>query len=95
MYVLNNVTTSDDYSDAATLECPGTKELNILVYNAAVYLQYAFRTVGYTAGSVVWQPAEGVFFPPGERVRGRNVEQVRVRSAVAGKPAQVTIEAIG
>lgn len=95
MYVLNNITTTDTYTDESTLECPGTTELNILTYNAAIYLQYAFRIAGYRAGATVWVPPEGVFFPPGERVRGRNVEQVRVRSAVIGKPAQVTIEAVG
>lgn len=94
MFVLNNVATSDDYSDEATLQCPGTTEVNLLIYNAAVYVQYAFRTLGYTAEAPIWSPPEGVFFPPGERVRGRNIEQIRVRSAVAGKPAQVTIEAV-
>lgn len=94
MYALNNVTTGDDFTEAATLECPGVKELNIMVYNAAVFIQYAFRTMGYKSDSPVWQPTDGVFFPPGERTRGLNVEQVRVRSAVPGKPAQVTIEAV-
>lgn len=92
MYALNNVTTQDNYTVDSTLECPGTTELNILIANAAVYLQFAFRNAGYTSAAPVWSPE--VFYPPGEKTRGRNVEQVRVRSALAGKPAQVTIEAV-
>lgn len=92
MYVLNNVQTADEYTSGNTLECPGTTELNILIANAAVYLQFAFRNVGYTSAAPVWAPE--VFYPPGEKTRGRNVEQVRVRSAVSKKPAQVTIEAV-
>jgi hypothetical protein len=95
MYALNNVETTDDWSASGTLECAGTTELNLLVNNAAIRLQYAFRRMGYTSHSPAWEPAEGVFFPPGGYVRGRNVEQVRVKSAVKGKPAQVTIEAVG
>ena len=94
MFALNNVETQDDYSDDATLECPGTTELDILVGNAAVYVQYAFRAKGYSSQAPVWAPTNGVFFPPGNYIRGRRVEQVRVKSAVAGKPAQVTIEAV-
>lgn len=92
MFALNNVETQDDYSDDTTLECPGTTELNLIVANAAVFLQYAFRSVGYSSQATVWSPE--VYFPPSTYVRGRRVEQVRVRSAVKGKPAQVTIEAV-
>ena len=94
MFALNNVSTADDYEDATTLECPGTTELDITVGNAAVYIQFGFRKQGYSGQAVTWAPLEGVFFPPGFFVRGRNVDQVRVKSAVAGKPAQVTIEAV-
>lgn len=94
MYALNNVTTEDDYSEENTLECPGTIELDLTIANNPIFLQYAFRGEGYTATSPQWVPANGVYFAPGFHVRGRNVEQVRVRSAVKGKPAQVTIEAV-
>lgn len=93
MYALNNVTTTDDYADS-TLECPGSTELDITVGNAAILLQYAFRVQGYTGASPQWAPANGVFFAPGFFIRGRNVEGVRIKSAVVGVPAQVTIEAV-
>lgn len=93
MYALNNVTTTDNFSDNQ-LECPGTNEVDISVSNAAVMVQYAFRTEGYTAQAPQWAPIEGVFLVPGFHVRGRRVEGVRVKSAKAGVPAQVTIEAV-
>lgn len=93
MYALNNVTTTDEYTDNS-LECPGSTELDITVGNAAVLIQYAFRIRGYTGAAPAWAPAEGVFFAPGFFIRGRNVEGVRIKSAVSGVPAQVTIEAV-
>jgi hypothetical protein len=93
MYALNNVATTDEYGDNE-LECPGTTELDITVGNAAILLQYAFRVQGYTSAAPVWAPPNGVYFAPGFHIRGRNVEGVRIKSAVAGQPAQVTIEAV-
>lgn len=93
MYALNNVKTTDDYTDNS-LECPGSTELDITVGNAAVLVQYAFRLPGYTGASPTWSPPEGVFFAPGFHIRGRNAEGVRVKSAAQGIPAQVTIEAV-
>lgn len=94
MYALNNVTTSDDYEESTTLQCPGTTELEITVGNKAIYIQYAFREHGMSGTSPVWTPQNGVYMPPGFHTRGRNVDGVRVRSAVPGTPAQVTIEAV-
>lgn len=94
MYALNNVTTEDTYTDANTLNCPGTTELDITVGNSAIFLQYAFREHGFSGTSLTWSPENGVFFPPGFHIRGRNVNAVRIRSAVIGVPAQVTIEAV-
>jgi hypothetical protein len=93
MYALNNVTTTDEYADNE-LECPGTTELDMTIGNAAVLLQYAFRVQGFTGSAPVWAPPNGVFFAPGFHIRGRNVEGVRIKSAVSGQPAQVTIEAV-
>ncbi len=93
MYALNNVKTTDKYEEN-TLECPGTSELDITVSNAAVLLQYAFRIQGYTGAAPPWTPPNGVYFAPGFHIRGRNVEGVRIKSAVVGVPAQVTIEAV-
>jgi len=92
MYALNNVTTEDEYSDNNTLECAGSIELDVTVANNAAFLQYALREAGYTGDAVNWS-AE-IFLVPGFHVRGRHADKVRVRSAVAGKPAQVTIEAV-
>lgn len=93
MYALNNVTTTDSFEDN-TLECPGSSEIDLTVANAAVLVQYAYRMQGYTGAAPVWTPPEGVFFVPGFFIRGRNVEAVRVKSAVVGIPAQVTVEAV-
>lgn len=94
MYALNAVTTEEDYSDATTLLCPGSVELIITVENAAILLQYAFRTEGYTDQAPIWTPDNGVFLPPGFHTRGRNIEQVRVKSFNAKEPGQVSIEAV-
>lgn len=92
-YALNNVTTSDDYTTEATLECSGSVQLDIIVANAAVYYSYAVRSRNGLSGSaVVFGP--DIFLPPGMYTRARPAEAVRVRSAVAGEPAQVSIEAV-
>lgn len=39
MSAINNVTTSDGYTPAATLNCPPTRSLTVQVSNAAVYYQ--------------------------------------------------------
>lgn len=92
MYALNNVTTEDEYSDANTLECAGSVELDVTVANNAAFLQYAIRESGFTGDAVNWSTE--IFLVPGFHVRGRNADKVRVRSAVVGKPSQVTIEAV-
>ena len=94
MYALNNVTTGDEYTDDNTLECPGTVELNITVGNKAIYIQFAFRVQGFTGSSLQWTPVNGLYLPPAFYTRGYNVDGVRVKSAVPGVPAQVTIEAV-
>lgn len=94
MYALNNVQTGDEYTDSNTLTCPGTTELNITVGNKAVFIQFAFRVQGFTGASPPWAPLDGLYLPPGFHTRGYNADGVRVKSAVAGQPAQVTIEAV-
>lgn len=94
MYALNNVPTEDEYSEATSLSCPGTRELSITVGNQAIYIQFAFRAQGFTGASPPWVPIDGLYLPPGFYTRAYNVEGVRVKSAVAGTPAQVTIEAV-
>ena len=94
MYALNSVETQDEYTEANTLQCPGTVELIVTVEGEPVLLQYAFRSDGYSAGAPIWTPSNGVFLPAGFHTRGRNVEQVRVKSFAKGKPGNVSIEAV-
>lgn len=90
MYVLNNATTADTYTSGNTLNCPDAIRLNLTVANAGIYLRFASSLDGSRGGG---QRPE-IFFPPGFYNRGWRVDEVAVRSAVAGRPAQVTIEAV-
>jgi hypothetical protein len=83
---LNNVTTGDRYSDPTTLRAPGSARLTMHVRNAAIYYE-----LGQGREGVSWR--ESVFMPPGTFSGARRFDAVRVRSAVAGVPAQVTIDA--
>lgn len=84
---LNNVTTGDRYDAARTLECPGAARVNIDVSNAAIFYQ-----LGTGIGAVRW--GDETFMTPAFRSLDRRTDAVRVRSAVAGAPAQVTVDAI-
>lgn len=86
MLALNNQVTTDGYTQHTTREQPGTVRLNLHVYNAAIYWSWMDLTG-------VW--GEDIFAPPGERSYDRKIRGVRVRSAVAGKPARVTVELLG
>lgn len=93
MYVLNNVTTTDDYSAANTLDCPEAVKLDIQVYNAAIFYKYAVNPGGgVSSRGIPFQPE--VFLAPGIYLLVRRAVTVAVRSAAAGAPAQVTIEAL-
>jgi hypothetical protein len=83
---LNNITTADGYTDGNLLFAPGSQRITMHVRNAAVYYQ-----LGIGLGGVLWR--DEVFLPPGTLSGARNFDVVRVRSAVAGAPAQVTIDA--
>lgn len=90
-FTLNNVTTQDAYADETTLECPGSVLLDIFVFNAAVYYSYAIRDPAQHRA--ITYRSEG-FLPVGAFTRVRCAQAVRLRSAVAGTPAQVTVEAV-
>ena len=94
MYALNAVETTDEYSENNTLLCPGTVEIVVTVEGEPVLLQYAFRNTGYNSQAPAWSPPNGIFLPAGFHARGRNVEQVRVKSFAKGKPGIVSIEAV-
>lgn len=90
-YSLNLVETQNAYTDATTLVCDGTVKLNIQVANKAVYYRYMPRQRQH--------PQQGFYNPevlllPNTYFLVRNAERVQVRSAVAGEPALVTIEAL-
>lgn len=90
---LNNVTTADDYTPANTVEVNyPLARATIRVNNAAVYRQLLVG-LDNNPRAARWQPE--LFVPPGqEKVQRRFLFGVRVRSAVAGTPAQVTIELV-
>lgn len=88
-YALNNVTTQNAYNAATTLVCPNSVRLNLHVFNAGVYFRIG-STPGTSAGA---QPTGEIFRAPGLYSMDRFCDQVEVRSAAAGVPAQVTIDA--
>jgi hypothetical protein len=94
-WALNNIMSPDAYTAASTMtNLPFPSRVNIDVSGAAVYwqLQQATSPSGLNTEGT-WQ--QEVFMTPGSRTLFRSgVRGVRVRSAVAGIPAQVTIEAV-
>ena len=89
---LNNVTTQDTYAAATTLAAHGSRVVNLQVANAAVYWQVG-RSAAPGLEPAYDDPEE--FLLPGLHSFDRAADAVRVRSAVAGKPAQVTVTARG
>lgn len=92
MPVLNNITTGNEYTSASELTCEGSNNQTIIILNAAVYLQYALRTIGLTGRSPSWE--EEQFLPPGYYTWTRKMERIKFKSAAKGQPAQVTVNAI-
>jgi hypothetical protein len=84
---VNNQTTSDDYTNVTTLKAPEGARFNIDVANAAIYYQF-----GEGWPDTRWDFE--VFMGPGFRSFDRRKDALRVRSAAAGHPAQVTLEAL-
>lgn len=85
-FVLANVPTQNDYSDQATLRCPGAVRVRVTVSNEAVLWQF-----GRGVPNPVWEeemhdvPLIGTF--------ERRCDAVRFKSAAAGQPARVSVEA--
>jgi hypothetical protein len=88
---LNNVTTADDYTSATTLETPGAVAIRLSIANAAIYYSQRDRldaAAGMRGQSIPWGPE--VFAEPSYLTIRGPIDGIRVRSAVAGTPAQVT-----
>jgi hypothetical protein len=83
---LNNVATQDGYVAATTVQQPGAVRVNMDITVAAVYVSLGTGDSGGVAFD-----AE-VFRTPGKYSLDRVCSAARVRSAVAGTPAQVTLE---
>ena len=92
MASLNDATTDDNYTDDNTLKCEGARSFSLQVVNAAIYLQRTSPAGGGVRNPSNWGEEEyylpGYFNPPVSPV-----EAIRVRSAIAGSPARVTIHA--
>lgn len=84
---LSNRTTADAYTAANTLACAQARRVNLVVANAAIYYQLG-------RGAVPRYEQPEAFLIPGVYSLDRICDAVRVRSAKAGVPAQVSIEAL-
>jgi hypothetical protein len=89
MQTLNNITTTDQYTEDSTVAQAGTVKVNVYVSNASVMCQMADPAPGLQH-SDAWRPE--VFYGPAHYNLQRKVNAVRVRSAAPGVPAQVTVE---
>lgn len=91
-WALNNVTTKDKYEAATTIETGLAKRATIDVYNKAIFVSVLTEPRG-VKGQAQWQPER--FAAPGSLTLARKgLFGVRVRSAVKGEAAQVTIEVL-
>lgn len=91
-WTLNNVTTKDKYEDATTISTGLGKRAAIDVYNNAVFVSVLTEPRG-VKGQAQWQPER--FVAPGSiSLARKGLFGVKVRSAAAGKAAQVTVEVL-
>lgn len=86
-YNLPRAATSDAFTPARTLTCPGAKFVQVTAANAAVEIEIGFGAVG-----VVWQGSPSYRLPGVWTIPGP-LDALRVRSATPGKPAQVSADA--
>lgn len=91
--VLNNVATSDNYTDTATcVFARATTKVSIIIANAAVYIRYEKALQGRRSGQFSMElfqvPGTGSKIDPfGD---GSPIISVAFRSAASGVPASVT-----
>ena len=93
-FVLNNVTTGDNYTSAQTLTFTEVARVNLDVANAAIYYQLQAADGDGSPASNDGRWRDEVFCGPTFRSLSRAATGVRIRSAVIGAPAQVTVECI-
>jgi hypothetical protein len=94
-YALNNVATTDTYTAANSLTAPGARRFRFEVFNNAIFWQLGFIRPGAGSRSgpaIRWSANEYRLAPARGSLR-RTFDAIRIRSAVAGSPAQATIEA--
>jgi microcystin-dependent protein len=85
---LNNITTTAAYSDANEIVLPSAEILTVTVRNAAVFAQFMGAAHD---GRITEQPwTQEVLLTPRDEIR--RATGFRVRSAVAGSPAQVVAQ---
>lgn len=88
---LNNITTANAYGAAnTTLNCEGSHRQTFLITGAAVFIRIWQR---FSPGQRAGGPGVELFMPPGFYDRTWALDRIEVRSAVSGKPAQITIHA--
>lgn len=103
---LNNVATQNAYATGTTLECPRGKRVSLDVFNATIFYQIGLNVDVHKMdpneirsllggepqqfkGNIIYGPE--IFCAPKSQFLNRLCDSIRVRSAVAGKPAQVTV----
>ena len=89
-YPLNNVATSDQYTDAATCNRPTVStKATIVITNAAVFVQLENCEGSLTPGSGQYMPEE--FWIPAAYgiTRDFPIGNIRFRSAASGTPGRV------
>jgi hypothetical protein len=94
-YPLNNVATSDAYTQAATLTPPRTvRKARIVIANAAAYVAIERVDLGLRVGGGSFLPEE--FWVPGVYgiTRDFDMGRIQFRSGAPGVPAQVTASAV-
>lgn len=97
---LNNFSTTDNYGDSGTVIFSYPKPgFAINIVNASIFYQLAIPGGTGGAGDYTWDGVEHILLPSMTNFRDpmaegfsvRNFSGIRVRSAVAGSPAIVTV----
>lgn len=85
--IVSNYFTQDTYTAQGTADTRGSR-VQVTIHNAAIYIQW--QDHGYKRPGSGFYNQE-ILLPPGAYVMHRRLEGVRVRSAVTGQQAMVTL----